>query len=129
MKRLVLVSAFAAMAVTGLLAQDRLKLMPGYDNFTKMQPQLTGTVTPGSISGAQFSADGKTLSYTASGKSFTLDLATGKATESSPAAAAAGAAGAGGRGGRAGGAPPAAGRGGGLHFTFQILHSQIFFPC
>lgn len=97
-------------AVTGLFAQDRLKLMPGYDNFTKMQPQLTGTVTPGSITGAQFSADGKTLSYTAAGKSFTFDIATGRATEAAPTAAAGAA---GGRGGRAGGAPPAAGRAGG----------------
>ena len=118
MKRTLFVTVLvAAAAVSSLMAQDRLKLMPGFDQYTKMQPQLQGTVVPGSISNAQFSADGKTLTYTAAGKPFTLDIATGKATEA-PAVAAGAAGGgvggaAGGRGGRAGGAPPAGGRGGG----------------
>lgn len=113
MKRTLLVTVLAAAAAaTSLMAQDRLKLMPGYEQFTKMQPQLTGTVVPGSITGAQFSADGKQLTYTAAGKPMTLDLATMKLTEG-VAAAPATPAGGGGRAGRAGGAPPAGGRGGG----------------
>ncbi len=116
MKRTLLITVLAAAAaVTSLMAQDRLKLMPGFDNYSKMQPQLTGTVVPGSITGAQFSADGKTLTYTSAGKPMTVDLATMKVAEAPAAAAGAAGVGAGGagRGGRAGGVPPAGGRGGG----------------
>ena len=116
MKRTLFVTVLAAAAaVTSVMAQDRLKLMPGFDNYTKMQPQITGTVVPGTINASQFSADGKTLTFTSAGKPMSLDLATMKIVEAvMPAnAPAAGAGGAGGRGGRAGGAPPAAGRGGG----------------
>lgn len=115
MKRTLFVTALAAAAAaTSLMAQDRLKLMPGYDQYTKMQPQLNGAVVPGTVTGAQFSADGKTLTFTSAGKAMSVDLATMKVAEGSPtgAAGAAGAGAGGGRGGRAGG-PPAGGRGGG----------------
>lgn len=101
-----------AAVATGVLAQDRLKLMPGYDNFTKMQPQLSGVVTPGTVSNLQWGADGQSISYTAFGKSYTLDFGTMKPVEAVPAAALPAASPVGGRGGRAG-VPPAAGRGGG----------------
>ena len=116
MKRTVIVTILAAAAAaTSLLAQDRLKLMPGYDQFTKMQPQLNGAVVPGTITGAQFSADGKTLTYSAAGKPMAVDLATMKVADGAPAGAAgaAGAGAAGGRGGGRAGGPPTGGRGGG----------------
>lgn len=119
----------AAAAATSLLAQDRLKLMPGYDQYTKMQPQLTGTVVPGTITAAQFSADGTTLNYTVAGKAMTMNLATLQATEATPTATAAQAP-AGGRGaGRAGGVPPTAGRAGGGQSQGGMEQAQREMPA
>ena len=86
MKRTIFVTVLAAaVAATTLMAQDRLKLMPGFDNYSKMQPQLTGTVVPGTVSNAQFSPDGKSLTFTAAGKSMRLDFATMNAVEAAAA--------------------------------------------
>jgi dipeptidyl-peptidase-4 len=127
MKRILLVTFLAAAAASTLMAQDRLKLMPGYDQYTKMQPQIQGAVVPGTISNAQFSADGKSLSYMAAGKSYTVDLATMKSTEGAATAPAAPPAGRGGRGGRAGG-PPAGGRGQGQGGLEQQQHEMPVAP-
>jgi dipeptidyl-peptidase 4 len=108
--RALIATALLALAgVTAVLAQDRIKEMPGYDQFTRMQPQINGSVTPGSL-GVTWAADGKSFTYNFAGKSYKYDTdtrqvaVTGDAPE--PAAGGRGA-----RGGR-GGQPPAAGRGG-----------------
>jgi dipeptidyl-peptidase-4 len=93
-------------------AQDRLRAMPGYDQFQKMQAAMQGG--PAVVSGAVLPAwaeDGKSFSYSTGGKAYKFDLTAMRAevTGDAPAAGA-------GRGagpGRAGGAPPAGGRQGG----------------
>ena len=123
MKRIVLVTVLAAAAAaTSVLAQDRLKLMPGFDQYTKMQPQLQGAVVPGTITNVQWSGDAS-ISYSAAGKPYRFDFATMKATELAGSASASAVPvtngrGAGRGGGRQAGPPvagqtPPAGRGGG----------------
>jgi dipeptidyl-peptidase-4 len=115
MKRTLALIFTLTIAAVALSAQDRLKLMPGYDNYTKMQPQLTGAVVPGTVQALQWTADGTALTYTSAGKAYRLDFATMTPREVTVAAdpAAAPPAGGGRGAGRAGGVPPAAGRGGG----------------
>jgi dipeptidyl-peptidase-4 len=83
-------------ATTG--AQDRLKAMPGYDQHTKMQPLLNGSVVSGSVS-VTWAADGQSFTYSTAGKAYRFDLATMKAVETGDAAPAAGGGGRGARGG------------------------------
>ncbi len=123
MNRTAIVTFLAAgAAVTTLVAQDRLKLMPGYEQYTRMQPQIAGAVVAGTVTGLNWSADGKTASYSAAGKTFTLDLASGKSTEAAASTSTAAAANAPGRGGRAGGPP--AGRGQSLGGMEQAQHEM-----
>ncbi|MBC8087529.1 MAG: DPP IV N-terminal domain-containing protein [Phycisphaerae bacterium] len=89
-------------------AQDRLKTMPGYEQFTRMQTVLRGdpAVKTGAVA-ATWSADGKSFEFTRDGKRQRFDIATKKvsaAVEASPVAAG------GGRGGRGGGGGPERGR-------------------
>ncbi|MGA7234582.1 MAG: hypothetical protein WBY44_02810, partial [Bryobacteraceae bacterium] len=76
--------AFIATALLGLagatvaLAQDRIKEMPGYDQFTKMQPQINGSVTPASLA-VSWAGDGKSFTYNFAGKSYKFDTATREA--------------------------------------------------
>jgi dipeptidyl-peptidase-4 len=95
---------------TAVLAQDRIKEMPGHDQFTKMQPQINGSVTPGSLA-VTWAGDGKSFTYNFAGKSYKYDTATREAAVTGDAPEPAGnAGGRGGRGGR-GGQPPAGGQG------------------
>jgi len=117
-----IVIAFAPLA-----AQDRLAGMPGYDQFTRIQPVITAAWGPqapetsGAATNVAWSSDGRTVTYTASGKAYRFDVATKTAVETGQAivgggrgADRGGARGAGGGGGR-GQAPPAgAGRSGGM---------------
>ncbi len=92
-------------AITFTVAQDRLRGMPGYEQYAKMQPLISGSVVSGAVN-ATWAADSRTFTYNHGGKAYRFDLATLKPTETGDAPAAGGA----GRGGR--GAPPAAeGRG------------------
>lgn len=76
-----LVLAFSATAVH---AQDRLKSMPGYDQYVRMAPQITGAV-PGLIrfggDRITWSADGKTVDFMNGGKQFRYDFVTKKVGE------------------------------------------------
>jgi dipeptidyl-peptidase-4 len=90
--------------ITFTVAQDRLKEMPGYDQYTKMQPLISGSIVSGQLN-ITWTNDGKAFTYTHDGKAYQFDLSTMKATETGDAPAPAAGAGAG-RGGR--GAPPAA---------------------
>jgi dipeptidyl-peptidase-4 len=97
------VAAALALEFASVGAQDRLKAMPGYDQFTKMQPQLQGTVVSGAVT-PTWNADGQSFTYATGGKAYRFDLATMKPVETGDAPVAA----AGGRGARGGGAPPPA---------------------
>jgi dipeptidyl-peptidase-4 len=75
--------------------------MPGYDQFSKMQPLLTGVVVSGALN-ATWAADSRSFTYTSGGKAYRFDIATMQPAETLAAAAT----------GR-GQAPAAPGRGGG----------------
>jgi hypothetical protein len=91
---------------------DRLRGMPGVDQFQKMQAALQGA--PAVVSGAlavTWAEDGKSLTYSRGMTGYRYDLATMAAVETGAAPPVEGGAGRGRGAGRAGGAPPAAGGG------------------
>ncbi|MEP6590212.1 MAG: DPP IV N-terminal domain-containing protein [Gemmatimonadota bacterium] len=90
--------ALVALAVTVLPGQDRLKSMPGYDQYTRMATLVPLSVKSGAVNGTWVDS-GKALQYSADGKLWRYDLATGAKSEAAAAAAPAGQ----GRGVRAGG--------------------------
>ncbi len=97
---------FAIFVLAGficLLAQDRLREMPGYQQYDKMRT-LVGTAVVSGALGVNWASDGKSFTWTRAGKAYQFDVVTMKLTETgdAPAQPAAGR-----RGGR--GAPPAAG--------------------
>ena len=127
-----LATGFVALYTTYPGAQDRLRNMPGFDQFTKLSQAMQGgaAVTGGSVT-PRWEDNSQGFTYTVAGQPFRFDVATLKATPAgAPAAAtpapdpAAGRGGAGRAGGQAAGraggqgappagAPPAGGRGGG----------------
>jgi dipeptidyl-peptidase-4 len=88
-------------------AQDRLKAMPGYDQFQKIGREIPGSVKLGSIN-AQWKDDGSSFDYAKDGKLYRFDVATKQATVigDAPPAAQGGGRGRGGQGGN----QPARGR-------------------
>ncbi len=101
-------------AVNYSVPQDRLKAMPGYDQFTRMQPLLSNAVVSGALN-VSWTDGGKGFTYTLGGKAYRFDLTTMKATETGDAPTPAAGRGRGGRGQgqqTQGQAPPARGRGG-----------------
>src|SRR3954465_8559348 len=100
-----------ALGLVSLAAQDRLRTMPGYDQFQKMQSQIPGSWVSGAVS-VTWEPGGRGFTYVSGGKNYRFDVATMKATEVAAAATApiADAAGRGARAagaGRGQGAPPA----------------------
>src|SRR4051812_42142010 len=92
-------------------AQDRLKSLPGYDQYARMAPQIAGVLGSsgqffgrGAASNIAWASDSKSVEFVESGKRLRYDLATGKVNEAPPVATQQG-----GRGGR-GGSGPARGR-------------------
>jgi len=88
--------------IAGLLqvttgAQDRLKGMPGYEQYQKVSSE-TGVVRSGEIRDIAWAADGASFEYTLDGRKYRFDVGTWAATEIGPAPAAPG--GGRGRGGR-----------------------------
>ena len=88
-------------------AQDRLKAMPGSDQFQKISREIPGSVKLGSIN-AQWKDDGSSFDYAKDGKLYRFDVATKQATVmgDAPPAAPGGGRGRGGQGGN----QPARGR-------------------
>ena len=111
---IVLTLAVIAPSLEPVGAQDRLRSMPGFEQYTKMTQQLTGgAIVSGAIT-PTWAADGASFTYTNGGKSYRFDVASMKPVETGDTPAA-GNPGRGRGAGRAGGegAPPpvAAGRG------------------
>ncbi len=97
-------------------AQDRLKAMPGYDRYSKMQPLIGQAFVSGAL-GVTWSEDGKSFTYPRAGKTYRFEVATLKSSETTAAPAAS----AGERAGR--GMPPGGEDRGGSEITlstFQI---------
>jgi dipeptidyl-peptidase-4 len=110
-------AASASFLLAGLVvlpAQDRLRAMPGADQYARMQP-LVANVNAALSAGLQtrWADDSRSFTYVIAGRPHRFDLATMSATEA-PAAAPGAGRGAAGRGRGIGAAPPAAaaGRGG-----------------
>lgn len=96
---------FAIWALIGVIcaypsAQDRLKAMPGYEQYQKMAREIPGSVKLGSLA-VRWKEDGSSFEYASDGKRYVFDVATRQA---SPAAGDAAGMPGGGRGGRGGGA-------------------------
>jgi dipeptidyl-peptidase 4 len=59
-----------------LSAQDRLRAMPGADQYARMQPLINGAVVSGAAQNIRWSEDGKNVTYAATGKTWRLDVST-----------------------------------------------------
>ncbi len=68
-------------------AQDRLKTMPGYDQYQKMSSQIAGSVKPGTMQ-VKWLDGGKAFEFRRDGKTFRYDVATKIAAEAEPSPAA-----------------------------------------
>lgn len=68
------------------IAQDRIKTMPGYEQFHKMSREIPGSVKMGSLT-VKWLDGGKSFEYRKDGKTFRYDTATKSATESVPSTA------------------------------------------
>ena len=112
--------ALLTLATLPALAQDRLKLMPGYERYARLAPQIAtalGGNAGGQIFGGRgggggvtWAADSKSVEYVANGRRMKFDLDAKRSTETSAIATQQG----GGRG--RGGGVPARGR----QFEFAI---------
>jgi dipeptidyl-peptidase 4 len=81
---IVLLVTLSLLAVTSG-AQDRLKTMPGYDQYQRMSKEIPGAVKPGALT-VKWQDGGKALTYQKDGKTYRYDIATGQATETEKAA-------------------------------------------
>ena len=81
---ILVVSASLGLSSVNVRAQDRLKTMPGYDQFQKVSKQLSGAVKSGALN-ATWTDDSKAFEYTRDGKKFRFDVVKRQATEVGPA--------------------------------------------
>src|SRR5262245_6963647 len=84
MKKLaIVVAAVAAVAATPL-AQDRLRGMPGYDQFQKMQQSIQqNAIVSGVAAGVQWANDNSSFTYSVAGKASRFDVKTMTASANS----------------------------------------------
>lgn len=80
MKNMFFLAAALAATVSVTQAQDKLKTMPGYEQYQKVAPQIYTAVKSGAIS-AKWSEDGSSFEYSQDGKLFKYDVKSKKATE------------------------------------------------
>ena len=67
----------------GLLAQDRLKTMPGYERYTKVAKDSVGAYKSGALS-VTWVDDGAALEFRKDGKRYLFDIIARKASELNP---------------------------------------------
>ena len=77
--------AFASCPITSR-AQDRLKMMPGYERYQKMSKEIPGSVKLGTLS-VKWQDDGKAFDYYKDGKTFRYDISTRASVETGTAPA------------------------------------------
>ncbi|HEV3141756.1 MAG TPA: hypothetical protein VGY57_14625, partial [Vicinamibacterales bacterium] len=70
--------AFAGSAV--LVAQDRLKTMPGHEQSQKISAQIPTAIKSGALA-ATWAGDSKSIEYTRDGKRYRYDVASHRTTE------------------------------------------------
>src|SRR5688500_1530091 len=73
-------ATFLATSPLASEAQDRLRTMPGYEQYQKMSTQMQSAVRSGDLR-ATWVESGKALEYTLDGKRYRYDVATRKASE------------------------------------------------
>src|ERR1044072_7330070 len=81
---IVLLVTFGLLGITSG-AQDRLKTMPGYDQYQRMSKEIPGSVKSGALA-VKWQDGGKALTYQKDGKTYRYDIATAQATETGQAA-------------------------------------------
>ncbi|WPR77148.1 S9 family peptidase [Algoriphagus sp. NG3] len=69
-----------ATTISASQAQDKLKNMPGYEQYQKIAPQLRSAVKPGSLN-VTWAEDGKSFEYVENGKLQSFSLKSKKVTE------------------------------------------------
>jgi dipeptidyl-peptidase-4 len=75
-------------AVPGVLvAQDRLKTMPGYSDYQRVAPQIQTAIVSGALA-ATWVDDGRAIEYGRDGRRYRFDVATRRITEPAQAASA-----------------------------------------
>ena len=79
-----LFSLFATLATFSVSAQDRLKTMPGYEQFHRMSLQMTNVMISGALA-VTWKDGGKAFEYEHGGKRFRYDIESQKKTELSKA--------------------------------------------
>jgi dipeptidyl-peptidase-4 len=75
--------AAIALAPAALLAQDRLKTMPGYEQYLRMSREIPTAITPGALA-ASWVDEGKALEYTRDGRRYRFEIATRQTSELGP---------------------------------------------
>src|SRR5262249_5118107 len=70
-------------APTNAGAQDRLKTMPGYEQYQKMSREIPGSVKPGAVSVA-WKDGGQAFEYRKDGKAYRYEIATRTKAEVTP---------------------------------------------
>lgn len=86
--RAAIVTIFLCIASVAAQAQDRLRTMPGYDQYQRMLPLIRQAAAAGGRfgSGVTWSADSRSFEYLSAGKRFRYDVAERRSTEeTSPA--------------------------------------------
>ncbi len=83
---IILTAFLFSLTLTVTMGQDRLKKMPGYDQYIKMRSQTVNAVKPGTFI-ANWKEDGKSFDYQLNGKKYTFDVSKKKAIEAGDAAA------------------------------------------
>jgi dipeptidyl-peptidase 4 len=78
-----MIVAVCASLPAAVRAQDRLKSMPGYEQYQKMSRQIAGSVKLGTLSVA-WKDGGKAFEFRKDGKSYRYEIASGRATEAKP---------------------------------------------
>ena len=73
-RRWVLLAAIV-LAPGATRAQDRLKAVPGYDQYERMAREIPSAVRSGALT-ATWSDDGRRLEYTRNGETYRFDVAT-----------------------------------------------------
>ncbi len=76
----VMMLALFAFSTTTTYAQDKLKNMPGYDQYQKIAPQMRNAVKPGTIN-ATWSEDGKSFTYNKDGREWRYEVRSKKTTD------------------------------------------------
>jgi dipeptidyl-peptidase-4 len=82
-KIVVAVAVLLVLPSVASIAQDRLKTMPGYEQYQRMSREIAGSVKMGSLA-VKWVDGGKAFEYRKDGKTFRYDTTTRAATETTP---------------------------------------------